>query len=109
VNTNDAINLKQKDQFIPYITRINNLIKLKYSDYKTQPIKTTTIGPLIRQRQIQSLVELKPFFEIITTHSFVHSSNQNQMQQQSNSNQQLTILKLFESTVHEDFLDGWTQ
>ncbi len=84
------------------------MIKLKYSDYKMQPIKTT-IGPMIRQRQMQSLVELKPFFEIITTHSFVHSSNQNQMQQQSNSNQQLAILKLFESTVHEDFLDGWTQ
>jgi hypothetical protein len=117
VNTDDALNLKQKDQFVPYITKINNLIRLKFSNYKTQPIKPNTLGPLIRQRQIQSLVDLKPFFEIITTHTFVHNSNQNQMQQQPNasSHQQQSQslsssnMRLFEANVHEDFLDGWSQ
>ena len=109
INTDDALNLKQRDQFVPYITKINNLLKQKYSTNRTSlPIKTI-LGPLIRQRQIQSLVELKPFFEIITAHTFVHGSNQNQIQQQSNNNGSNSNLKHFESTVHEDFLDGWTQ
>jgi hypothetical protein len=68
-------------------------------------------GPIIKQKQIQTIVELKPFFELVTTHAFVHNSNQTQAVTQSQSQNLLstTNLKLFEACVHEDFLDGWGQ
>ena len=68
-------------------------------------------GPLIRQKQLHSILELKPFFETVTTHAFVHNSNQTQTISFSQSQNLLsaTNLKLFESAVHEDFLDGWIE
>jgi hypothetical protein len=73
--------------------------------------KSLNGGPLIRQRQLGSIVELKPFFETATTHAFVHSSNQTQAINFNQSQNMLsaTNLKHFESAVHEDFLDGWTE
>lgn len=28
-NTEDALNMKQKDQFVPYLTKISSLLKMK--------------------------------------------------------------------------------
>jgi hypothetical protein len=112
VNTDDALNILQKDQFVPYLTKINNLLKIKHPNVKTQFMtKSLNGGPLIRQRQLGSIVELKPFFETATTHAFVHSSNQTQAINFNQSQNMLsaTNLKHFESAVHEDFLDGWTE
>jgi hypothetical protein len=94
----------------------------------TGNLKLST-GPLIRLRRIQSLVELKPFIEMVTTHAFVHNQvNQvsqmtqaqsyftgNNLINNNNSNSGIPLssesvlntFKLFEITVHEDFLEGW--
>ncbi|CAF0777344.1 unnamed protein product [Brachionus calyciflorus] len=116
INTEDALNLKQKDQFVPYLTKINNLLKNKFpinNSNKVTNLKSNLSGPLIRHKTISSLVDLKPFFEQVTTHQFVHSSNQthsiSNQQLQSQSLLATTNLKLFEANVHEDFLEGWIQ
>jgi len=59
-------------------------------------------------RQIQSLLELRPFFETVNTQEFVLNTNQGQINQQYNSNQQNNFyLRQFEVNVHNDFLDDW--
>ncbi len=71
-------------------------------------------GPLIRSRLVTNLVDLKPFFDVVTTHAFVHSSISsnlinNQQYQQTQNLLTSTNLRLFEAHAHEDFLDGWSQ
>jgi len=34
VNTDDALNILQRDQFVPYLTKINNLLKIKVNFIK---------------------------------------------------------------------------
>jgi hypothetical protein len=63
-------------------------------------IKPIIGSPIIKQRQIQILAELKPFFDTVTSQSFSNNSITNL----TNINQ----LKLYEQTVHEDFNEGWT-
>ena len=119
VNTDDALNLKQKEQFVPYLTKINNLLKVKYPPSSSSSSSKTTAtngtwaasnnkpgGPQLRQRKIQSLLELRGFFESMTAHSLVHNFNQGQ-QQTSTQPISNAYLKLFETSVHDDFLDGW--
>ena len=114
INTSDALNLKQKDQFVPYLLRIHNLLKAKFPHVKTVIYKNNG-GPLIRYRHIQSLGDLRQFFEIVTSHSFVHNTSQSQSSQSSyqsfpSSHQNSSLInRQFEAAVHEDFLDGWQQ
>lgn len=113
INTEDALNMKQKDQFVPYLTKISVLLKIKYPNHKTPSVKLAN-GPLIRQRLINALADLKPFFDTVTTHAFVHNSSQsnlinNHQYQQTQNLLTSTNLRLFEANVHEDFLEGWTQ
>lgn len=85
---------------------------LKYPNNKSANVKLSN-GPLIRQRQINQLVDLKPFFDMVTSHAFVHNSAQsnlinNYQYQQTQNLLTSTNLRLFEATVHEDFLEGWS-
>lgn len=113
INTDDTINYKNRDQFVPYLNRINNLLKSKYPNSKSVNIRSSPNGPLLRYKRVTSLVDLKSFFEQVTTHQFVHNSNQTHLitnqQLQQNSILMTTNLKLFEASVHEDFLEGWIQ
>lgn len=112
INTDDTINFNQRDQFIPYLNKINNLLKIKYPNSKSVNLRQSLNGPLLRYKRISSLVDLKAFFEQVTAHQFVHSSNQTHLitsHQLQNSLLMTTNLKLFEASVHEDFLEGWIQ
>lgn len=113
INTPDALNLKQRDHFVPYLLKINTLLKSKFPSTKTVMYKTSG-GPLIRYKKISSLSELRQFFDIVTSHAFVHSTTQSQStqsnyqsfpaQQQQNSQ---FIHRQLETAVHEDFLENW--
>ena len=85
---------------MPYLVRIENLLKIKYPNHKATPMKQTVGSPIIKQRQIQILVELKPFFDTITSNSFCNSAATNVTQ--------ISQFKLYEQTVHDDFIEGWT-
>ncbi len=89
---------------------LNFLINVsqKFPDVKTMGFKVTG-GPLIRQRQIQSLIELKPFIEVVNRSDFFQNSNQAYINHQNNPQQNNYYLKQFEMSVHEDFLENWLQ
>lgn len=38
VNTDDALNILQRDQFVPYLTKINNLLKIKVNSIQKHNI-----------------------------------------------------------------------
>ena len=70
---------------------------------------------MIRSKHIQSLSELKQFFDIVTSHTFVHNTTQSQAGQPGHqtypAHQQSSqfTARQFEASVHEDFLEGWQQ
>jgi hypothetical protein len=75
-------------------------------------------GPIIKQRTIQSISELRPFFHIASASNFIHSSSQSgSAANPSSVSQHQTIsnphtansMKQFENSVHEDFLDGYIE
>jgi hypothetical protein len=72
----------------------------KFSTFKTTAQHRPGNGPIIKQRTIQSISELKPFFQIVTASNFVNNPNQNSL---------LSSMKLYEASVHEDFLEGWIE
>lgn len=112
INTDDTINFNHRDQFIPYLNKINHLLKSKYPNSKSVNLRSSPNGPLLRYKRISSLVDLRAFFEQVTAHQFVHSSNQTHIitsQQLQSSLLTTTNLKQFEASVHEDFLEGWIQ